>query len=274
MEKKPFPSKRNPLLQPSNEPKRFYDPKPSEKEMIFGIRSVLEAIAAGKELDKILIRKELQSDLSKELFEALQGKNLPIQRVPVEKLNRLTQKNHQGVIAFKSAIEYQHISDIIPMLYEQGKTPFIVVLDGITDVRNFGAIVRTCECAGVDAIVVPSRGSAAANADAVKTSAGALHHVPICRENHLADAVQFLKNSGLTIVGATEKAANPYVNLSYIDPVAIVMGSEDTGISAEIRALCDVTIAIPILGKIESLNVSVATGILLYEVVRQRNQHR
>jgi 23S rRNA (guanosine2251-2'-O)-methyltransferase len=158
------------------------------------------------------------------------------------------------------------------MLYEQGKTPFIVVLDGITDVRNFGAIVRTCECAGVDAIVVPSRGSAAANADAVKTSAGALHHVPICRENHLSEAVQFLKNSGLTIVGATEKAANHYLDLQYTDPVALVMGSEDTGISPDIRQWCDATVAIPVLGKIDSLNVSVAAGILLYEIVRQRQQ--
>ncbi|MGC9151056.1 MAG: 23S rRNA (guanosine(2251)-2'-O)-methyltransferase RlmB [Microbacter sp.] len=240
--------------------------------MIFGIRPVIEALAAGKELDKILIRKELQSDLANELFEALQGKNLPVQRVPVEKLNRLTRKNHQGVIAFKSSVEYQHISDIIPMLYEQGKTPFIVVLDGITDVRNFGAIVRTCECAGVDAIVVPSRGSAAANADAVKTSAGALHHIPICRENQLLEAVHFLKNSGLTIVGATEKAVHEYLDIPYTDPVALIMGSEDTGISPEIGLLCDATVSIPVLGKIDSLNVSVATGILLYEVVRQRKQ--
>jgi 23S rRNA (guanosine2251-2'-O)-methyltransferase len=273
MERNPYQPKRNPILHPAKKDgARFYPPKSPETDMIFGIRAVLEAIEAGKEIDKILIRNELQSDLAKELFAALQNKNIPVQRVPVEKLNRLTQKNHQGVVAFAAAIEYQHIADIIPTLYEKGRTPLIVVLDGITDVRNFGAIARTCECSGVDAIVVPSRGSAAANADAVKTSAGALHLVPVCRENQLMDAVRYLKNSGLKIIGTTEKATKKYIEVSYNEPTALIMGAEDVGISPEIERMCDETVSIPIFGSIGSLNVSVATGVLLYEVIRQRQQ--
>lgn len=241
-----------------------------EKEMIFGLRPVIEAIEAGKEIDKILIKKDLGSDLAKDLFTAMKGTQIPLTRVPVEKLNRLTMKNHQGVVAYLSSVTYQHIEDIIPTLYEEGKTPFVVVLDGITDVRNFGAIARTCECAGVDALVVPLRGGAAINADAVKTSAGALHNIPVCRENNLTDTVRFLKASGLTIYAASEKAVTNYTEFDYTTPVAIVMGSEDVGISPQILRLCDNMVSIPILGVIQSLNVSVATGVLTYEVVRQR----
>ena len=151
-------------------------------EMIFGIRAVLEAIAAGKDVDKIWIRKNLEGDLSKELFAALKGSNIPVQRVPQEKLNHITTKNHQGVIAFMSPVTYQRLDQIVPMLYEDGKDPFIVVLDRLTDVRNFGAIARTCACAGVDAIVIPMNESVTVNADAIKTSAGALHSLPVCRD--------------------------------------------------------------------------------------------
>ena len=241
-----------------------------EKEMIFGLRPVIEAIEAGKELDKILIKKDLNSDLAKELFSAMKGSQIPLQKVPVEKLNRLTMKNHQGVVAFLSSVTYQYIGDIIPTIYEEGRTPFIVVLDGITDVRNFGAIARTCECAGVDAIVVPVRGGAAINADAVKTSAGALHSIPVCRENSLTDAVRFLKASGITVFAASEKATENYTEADYTVPTAIVMGAEDVGISPQILRLCDNMVSIPILGNIQSLNVSVATGVLTYEVIRQR----
>jgi 23S rRNA (guanosine2251-2'-O)-methyltransferase len=241
-----------------------------EKEMIFGIRAVIEAIEAGKELDKILIKKDLGSELAKELFAVMKGTEIPLTRVPVEKLNRLTMKNHQGVVAFLSSVTYQHIEDIIPTLYEEGRTPFIVVLDGITDVRNFGAIARTCECAGVDAIVVPIRGGAAINADAVKTSAGALHTIPVCRANNLTDTVRFLKASGLSVFAASEKAVTDYTEADYSVPTAIVMGAEDVGISPQILRLCDQMVKIPILGQIQSLNVSVATGVLTYEVVRQR----
>jgi len=241
-----------------------------EKEMIFGLRPVIEAIEAGKELDKILIKKDLSSDLAKELFSAMKGTQIPLQKVPVEKLNRLTMKNHQGVVAFLSSVTYQHIDNIIPTIYEEGRTPFIVVLDGITNVRNFGAIARTCECAGVDAIVVPLRGGAAINADAVKTSAGTLHNIPVCRENSLTNAVRFLKASGITVFAASEKAVEDYTAFDYTVPTAIVMGAEDVGISPQILRLCDNIVSIPILGNIKSLNVSVATGILTYEVIRQR----
>jgi 23S rRNA (guanosine2251-2'-O)-methyltransferase len=241
-----------------------------EKEMIFGLRPVIEAIEAGKELDKILIKKDLGSELARELFGAMKGTQIPLMRVPIEKLNRLTMKNHQGVVAYLSSVTYQHIEDIIPTIYEEGRTPFIVVLDGITDVRNFGAIARTCECAGVDAIVVPLRGGAAINADAVKTSAGALHNIPVCRENNLTDAVRFLKDSGISIYAASEKATENYTEFDYTTPVAIVMGAEDVGISPQILRLCDKMVGIPILGNIQSLNVAVATGVLTYEVVRQR----
>lgn len=238
--------------------------------MIFGLRPVIEAIEAGKELDKILIKKDLGSELARELFGAMKGTQIPLMRVPIEKLNRLTMKNHQGVVAYLSSVTYQHIEDIIPTIYEEGRTPFIVVLDGITDVRNFGAIARTCECAGVDAIVVPLRGGAAINADAVKTSAGALHNIPVCRENNLTDAVRFLKDSGISIYAASEKATENYTEFDYTTPVAIVMGAEDVGISPQILRLCDKMVGIPILGNIQSLNVAVATGVLTYEVVRQR----
>lgn len=269
MERNPF--QRKPQSRSGASPFRpKWEHRPPSSDLIFGIRAVIEALEAGKEVDKILVKKELSSDLAKELFAALQGRNVPVQRVPIEKLNAITQKNHQGVLAYVAAIEYQQISNIIPALYEEGKNPFVVVLDGVTDIRNFGAIARTCECAGVNAIVVPSRGGAAANADAVKTSAGALHVIPVCRENSLLEAVKFLKSSGLKVIAATEKAAKNYTEVSYKEPVAIVMGSEDVGISDEILRLCDELVAIPILGTIASLNVSVAAGVLMYEAVKQR----
>ena len=240
-------------------------------DLIFGLRAIIEAIEAGKEIDKILLKKDMQSDLAKELFAAVKGRNIPVVRVPVERIDRITKKNHQGAIAFISPITYQRITDIIPSLYEAGKSPLIVVLDGVTDVRNFGAIARTCECAGVDAIVLPQSGSAPVNADAIKTSAGALMSIPVCREHNLAYVLQFMKDSGIKLIAASEKAAKDYTLLSYTEPTAIVMGAEDIGISQSILALCDESARIPILGEIASLNVSVAAGILIFEAVRQRN---
>lgn len=240
------------------------------KDMIFGIRAVIEAAEAGKDIDKVLVKRELSGELFKELQEVLEYYDIPMQRVPVERIDRITRKNHQGVLAFVSAVTYQKIEQIIPFLYEQGKNPFILVLDGLTDVRNFGAIARTCEVAGVDAIVIPARGSVSVNADAVKTSAGALHSIPVCRENSLKEAVTFLKNSGVKVVAATEKAASIHTDASYTDPVAIVMGAEDVGVSNEIIRISDELVKIPQFGTIESLNVSVAAGVMIYEVVRQR----
>ncbi|MDR1745925.1 MAG: 23S rRNA (guanosine(2251)-2'-O)-methyltransferase RlmB [Tannerella sp.] len=239
-------------------------------EMIFGIRAVTEAILAGKEIDKILIKKDLQSDLSKELFAVLRDRSIQAQRVPVERLNRITRKNHQGVVAFVAAVAYYRLEDVIPFVYEQGRDPFIVLLDGITDVRNFGAIARTCECAGVDAIVIPSSGSVSVNADAMKTSAGALNVIPVCKEKSIHHAVRLLKESGVTIYAASEKAVKKYTEVSYDVPVAIVMGAEDTGVAAENLRLCDEMIQIPLFGTIGSLNVSAATSIIVYEGVRQK----
>jgi len=241
-----------------------------EKDMIFGIRAVIEAIQAGKEIDKILMRRDMTSELSRELFAALNGMHVPVQYVPLEKLNKLTVKNHQGAIAFISPVAYQRIEDIIPGIYEQGKMPFIVVLDGITDVRNFGAIARTCECAGVDAIVIPTKGGASISADAIKTSAGALLSIPVCREENLGNALKFLVASGIKLVAASEKATKNYTQAILSEPIAFIMGAEDEGVSPDHLRLCDEMVSIPMSGSIASLNVSVATGVLLYEAVRQR----
>lgn len=243
-----------------------------DKEMIFGIRAVIEAVEAGRNIDRALVKRDLQGELFKELQQVLRLYEIPMQRVPIERINRISRKNHQGVIAFTSAVEYQKIENIIPMLYEEGKNPFIVVLDGITDVRNFGAIARTCEVAGVHAIVIPARGSVSVNADAIKTSAGALHSIPVCRERNLKEAIVFLKNSGVKVVAASERAAETYTQTNLSAPTAIVMGSEDIGVSNEILRISDNLVKIPQFGTIQSLNVSVACGVMIYEVVRQREE--
>ena len=241
-----------------------------KSEMIFGVRAVIEAIQAGKDIDKVLIKKDIQSELFSELFAALKGSLIPVQRVPVERLNRITRKNHQGVVAYVSAVTYQHVEDLVPNLFEQGKTPFFVMLDGITDVRNFGAIARTCECAAVDAVIIPAKNSVTVNADAVKTSAGALHTLPVCREQSLTDTLKYLKECGFRLIAATEKGDYDYTRGEYTGPLCLIMGAEDKGVAYEHLALCDEWVKIPMLGTIESLNVSVAAGILIYEVVKQR----
>ena len=241
-----------------------------KSDMIFGVRAVIEAIEAGKDIDKILVKRDIQSDLSKELFAALKGKFIPVQRVPVEKINRITRKNHQGVVAFIAAVTYQRTEDIVPTLFEEGKTPLLVMLDGVTDVRNFGAIARTCECAGMDAVIIPAKNSASVNADAMKTSAGALHTLPVCREQSLTATIKYLKESGFKIIAATEKGDYDYTRADYTAPTCIIMGAEDTGIPYDHLSLCDEWVKIPLIGHIASLNVSVAAGILIYEAVRQR----
>ena len=243
-----------------------------EKEMIFGIRAVIEAIEAGKDIDKVMVKRELSGDLFMELLQLVRTYEIPMQKVPVERIDRFTRKNHQGVIAFTSAVTYQRLEHIVPLLYEEGKTPLILVLDGMTDVRNFGAIARTCEVAGVDAIVIPERGSVTVNADAIKTSAGALHTIPVCREQSLKEAIVFLRNSGIKVVAATEKAASYYTESDFTVPVAIVMGAEDMGVAADNLRVSDELVRIPQIGTIQSLNVSVAAGVLIYEVVRQRGE--
>lgn len=244
-----------------------------KNEMIFGVRAVIEAIQAGKEIGKVMVKKDIQSELSKELFAALKNTQIPVQRVPVERINKITRKNHQGVVAFISPVTYQNTEDIVPLLFELGKIPFIILLDGVTDVRNFGAIARTCECAGVDAIIIPSKNSVSVNADAVKTSAGALHTIPVCRESNITKTIKFLKNCGFSIVAATEKGDYDYTKGDYAKPVCIILGAEDTGVPYEHLALCDEWIKIPLFGTIESLNVSVAAGVIIYEAIKQRGFH-
>lgn len=239
-------------------------------DYIFGIRAVMEAIEAGKEIDKVFIRKDLSGELASELFDMIRARGVVTQRVPVERLNRITRKNHQGVIAMMSAVTYHRLDHLVPQLFEEGVLPFVVVLDGITDVRNFGAIARTAECAGADAIVIPEHGSVSVGADAVKTSAGALHHLPVCRETSTLSAVRYLKASGFNVVAVSEKADINYTTASYTVPTALVLGAEDTGISPEVIRQCDTFVSIPMFGHIGSLNVSVAAGVLMYEVVRQR----
>lgn len=241
-----------------------------KSQVVFGIRAVIEAIESGKQVDKVLMKKDLGGELARELLSVTREYNVPVQRVPVERINKVTRKNHQGVIAFMAAVDYYHVDDIVPALYDEGINPLVVVLDGVTDVRNFGAIARTCECAGVNCIVIPERNSVSVNADAVKTSAGALNYLPVCRERNLVKAVQYLRDSGFKVMGASEKTDLNYTKADFTGPVAIVLGAEDTGISTDVLRLCDTLVAIPEFGQINSLNVSVAGGIMIYEVVRQR----
>ena len=245
-------------------------PNTEEKNYIFGIRAIIEAVNAGKTIDKLFIQKGLHNDLFAELWKLVRLKRINYKHVPLEKINRLTRKNHQGVFAFISPIDFHNIEDVVPALYEQGKNPLILVLDRITDVRNFGAIARTAECAGVDAIIIPEQNAAAINADAIKTSAGALHKITVCRTWNLKLAIQFMKESGIQLVGCTEKTQDMMYKPDYTPPTAIIMGSEEDGVSPEFLKMCDARAKIPLAGKIASLNVSVATGVILYEVIRQR----
>ena len=245
-------------------------PNTEEKNYIFGIRAIIEAVNAGKTIDKLFIQKGLHNDLFAELWKLVRLKRINYKHVPLEKINRLTRKNHQGVFAFISPIDFHNIKDVVPSLYEQGKNPLILVLDRITDVRNFGAIARTAECAGVDAIIIPEQNAAAINADAIKTSAGALHKITVCRTWNLKLAIQFMKESGIQLVGCTEKTQDMMYKPDYTPPTAIIMGSEEDGVSPEFLKMCDARAKIPLAGKIASLNVSVATGVILYEVIRQR----
>lgn len=243
-----------------------------KSDYIFGLRAIIEAIESGKNIDKILLRRDLGGDLGKELLDKVKDYDIVVQRVPNERLNRITMKNHQGAIALLTPVGYHKLDNLLPALYEEGKIPLIIVLDGVTDARNFGAIARSANCAGADAIVIPERGSASVTSDAVKASAGALFYIPVCREKDVLTAVKKLKESGYKIVGASEKSNENYTEPDYTVPVAIVMGAEDTGISDNVLRQCDSLAAIPILGEIGSLNVSVAAGIMLYEAVRQRQE--
>lgn len=242
----------------------------NQDNLIFGTRAVIEAVNAGKEIDKIILQKGLSNQLFSELRKAIQGKDIPLQFVPPEKLNRLTSKNHQGVVAFVAEVTYYEVEDMLAQVYEKGKVPLVLILDRVTDVRNFGAIARSADCAGVDFIVIPSRGAAQINADAVKTSAGALNRMPVCREENLKQTIDYLKESGLQIIACHEKTDKYHFNADLTKPTAIIMGSEENGISSEYLKRSDMQVKIPMLGNIASLNVSVASGIILFEAVKQR----
>lgn len=237
--------------------------------MIYGTRAVIEAIAAGKDIDRILVQSGLANDLVKELIAVAKNNNIPLSFVPSEKLKRLTSKNHQGVICFLSPVSYASVDNLIYKAYNEGREPFFIILDRITDVRNFGAIVRTAECAGVDGIIIPEKGNAPITGDAMKTSAGALNHVPVCREKDLKKTVQLLHDNGIRVIACTEKTDRNIYQINLTGPIAIVMGSEEDGISDHLLRVSDELASIPLKGKIGSLNVSVAAGVILYEVVRQ-----
>ncbi|MCC5928023.1 MAG: 23S rRNA (guanosine(2251)-2'-O)-methyltransferase RlmB [Cyclobacteriaceae bacterium] len=244
-----------------------------EKDYIFGIRAVMEAIHAGRELEVVLVQKNLNNDLIKELLLLLHQNHVPVKRVPDVKLNSITRKNHQGVICFYSPIRYASLEHILDQCYASGEDPFFVILDRITDVRNFGAISRSAECAGVHALIISDKGNAIIGADAVKTSAGALHHIPVCRVAKLAETIQFLKNSGLRIIALTEKSAEILFQSELQGPAALLLGSEEDGISSELLIMADTRLKIPMKGTIGSLNVSATAAIALYEVVRQRGSN-
>jgi len=238
---------------------------------IFGIRPVLEAIRAGKEIEKIFLQKNIAHKLMREFNNEIKDFKIPLQFVPEEKLNHLIKsRNHQGIVALLSPISYQDIENIIPTVFEKGETPLIIILDRVTDVRNLGAIARTAECTGVHALIVPSKGNAQINSDAIKSSAGAIYQIPICRSENLKNTIDFLKRSGLRIVACTEKCEKTIYETDFSLPSAILLGSEEDGISGEYLKFADAKVRIPLYGKIESLNVSVSAGIALYEVVRQR----
>lgn len=242
-----------------------------ESDCIFGLRPVIEAIKAGKQIDRLLVKQGLQGALYHELMTEVRKNNIVYQIVPVERIELVTRKNHQGVLAWLSLIEYQNIANLLPMIFETGEDPLVIILDGVSDVRNFGAIVRSAECLGAHAVIIPEKGSARITADAVKASAGALHSFPVCRERSLVKTAGFLKESGLKVFCAVEKSDLASDRSSLTGPAVLVLGSEDKGISRELLSLADQMLKIPIKGSISSLNVSVAAGILIYEIIRQRS---
>ena len=264
------PKKNRPQKDNDNQSFKAKKPKSDKLQLVCGMRPVMEAIDAGQQIDKILMQNNLEGQLAQELTSRIRQAGLPLQYVPVEKLNRMTDANHQGVVAIISPIAYRDFGQLLQQLEDEDRTPFILLLDHITDVRNLGAIVRTAECVGVDAVVVPDRGSAQISEDAIKTSSGALLRMPICREQNFKTTLNLARQMGLQVVAATEKGADDYTAVDFTRPTLLVMGSEDAGISPEVLKLSDVRAKLPICGEVQSLNVSVAAGVFMYEVLRQR----
>ncbi len=244
--------------------------KKDRNDFIFGLRAVEEAIKSGQHCDKVLIRKGMGGDTVDYIKEMMRDHRVPLQEVPDAKLNRITRKNHQGIIALISPVPFHQAEDVLMNVYDRGEDPFFLMLDEVTDVRNFGAIVRTAECAGVHGIIIPQKGSARIGGDAVKTSAGAIYNIPICRTNNLKRTINYLKDSGLKTIAATEKSENLYFENELSGPALLIMGAEDTGISPVLLENVDIKTALPIRGKIASLNVSNAAAVMMYEILKQR----
>ena len=237
---------------------------------VYGIRAIIEAVNSGEEIDKVFLQKGLKGDLMRELESLLRRNEINMVYVPVEKLNRLTRNNHQGAVANISPIKFYTLEELVEKSSKSDSPALFLLLDQLSDVRNFGAIIRTAECTGVDGIIIQKKGAAPVTADTVKTSAGAAFKVPIAKVDHIKDAIFFLQASGIKIISATEKTNDSIYDVSFKEPVAIVMGAEDQGISPSILKASDYCVKLPLLGEIESLNVSVACAVFLYEAVRQR----
>lgn len=238
---------------------------------VFGLRAIIEAIQSGSTINKVYLQKGLRGDLFRELDKLIKLKKLTTSMVPVEKLNRLSKgNNHQGAVAEISPIDFYNLEDLIDSVVLKKSQPFFLLLDQLSDVRNFGAIIRTAECTGVDGIIIQKSGSAPINAETIKTSAGAAFKIPISRVDHIKDAIFMLQSFNIKIVAATEKTDNSIFDINLNQPVAIVMGSEGRGINPSVLKIADEKAKLPLLGEIESLNVSVACGAFLYETVRQR----
>ena len=242
----------------------------AKEHQIYGIRAILEAIASEQPINKIFLQKGLKGDLYQELENSIRKNGISRSYVPVEKLNRLTRNNHQGAVAQISPVPFHVFEALVEQVIQKEEKPFFLLLDQVSDVRNFGAIIRTAECSGVHGIIVPKTGAAPSTEDTVKTSAGAVFNIPIAKVEHLKDAIFYLQSSGVTVIAATEKAQTELYDLNFDVPCAIIMGSEDKGISPSILKHVDKKAKLPLMGSIGSLNVSVACGIFLYEVLRQR----
>lgn len=241
-----------------------------KQQLVYGLRPVIEAIESGRQIDRILMQNGLGGPLAGDLKGKIRDHGIPFQYVPVEKLNRLAPGNHQGAVALISSIAYQDFTTLVENLMQQEVNPLLLMLDHITDVRNMGAIARTAECAGFHAIIIPDRGSAALNTDAVKTSSGALLRIPVCREANFKTTLNLSKQYGIQIVAATEKGAVHYRHVDFRQPTLLILGNEEHGISNELLKMSDLRAKLPILGQVQSLNVGVAAGIFMYEALEQR----